>query len=108
MTREEFRRSQVKGRSLAAALMLGPFALLGLAALYHPEGFFAQDGRLNTLGVVLLVSLLLNSLASLSVTRQMHRRYFVACPKCRKTLLGIPGEIVLSTGRCGNCGHQIL
>jgi hypothetical protein len=108
MTRDEFRRSQVRGWRVAAVLMFGPFALLGLAGLYHPEGFFTQDGRLNTLGVVLLASLSVNLLASLSVTRQIHRRYLVACPKCRKTLLGVPGEIVLSTGRCGNCGHPIL
>ena len=89
-------------------LMFVPFALLGLAWLYHPEGFFAQDGNLNSLGVVLFVSLSLMFLSSLSVAARIRRRYFAACPKCRKTLSGVPGEIVHSTGRCGNCGHPIL
>jgi hypothetical protein len=108
MTRQEFQRSQTIGRNLAAVLMFVPFALLGLAALYHPEGFFAQDGQVNTLGVVLLVSVSLMFLSSLSVAARVRRRYLAACPKCRQTLSGIPRTIVLSTGRCGNCGHQIL
>ena len=107
MTRQEFKRRQFKGRSLAGALVLVPFGLLGWGWFWR-ERFLTPEGRLNTLGIALLVCLLFNLLGALSVVGRVHRRYFVLCPKCRNSLLGTAGMIVLSTGRCGNCGHVIL
>ena len=107
MTRQEFKRCQITGRSLAGVLVLIPFAMLALGWFWRGR-FLTPDGRLNPLGIALLVCLLFSLLGSLSVVGRVYRRYLVSCPKCRKTLLGTAGMIVLSTGRCGNCGHVIL
>ena len=107
MTRQDFKRSQVIGRSLAGLVVFLPLAILGWGWFWR-ERFLTSDGRLNTLGIVLLACVLLNLLGSFSVVGRVYRRYLVACPKCRKSLLGTAGMIVLSTGRCGNCGHVIL
>jgi len=87
-------------------LVLVPFALLGRGWFWR-ERFLIADGLLNPLGIALLICRLFSFLGSLSVVGRVHRCFLVACPKCRKTLLGTAGMIVLSTGRCGNCGHVI-
>jgi len=107
MTRQEFKRSQIMGRSLAGLLVLFPVAMLGWGWIWR-ERFLTQDGRLNGLGIALLVCLFLSLLGSFSIVARVYRRYLVACPKYRKALLGTAGMIVLSTGCCGNCGHVIL
>ena len=107
MTRQEFKRSQIIGRCLAGLLVLLPFAISAWGWLWR-ERFLTPDGRLNPLGIALLVCLLFNLVGALSVVGRVHRRYLVACPKCRKTLLGTAGMVVLSKGRCANCGHVIL
>jgi hypothetical protein len=32
----------------------------------------------------------------------------VTCPLCGKPLIGITGELALTTGRCGGCGEMIV
>lgn len=107
MTRQEFKRTQIIGRSLAGLVVLVPLSILAWGWFWR-ERFLTSDGRLGPLGLALLLCLLFSFLGSLSVVGRIHRRYFVACPKCRKTLLSTASMIVLSTGRCGHCRHVIL
>ena len=107
MTRQELRRNQIVGRALAGLLVLVPLTILGWGWFWR-DRFLTPDRSLNPLGIVLLISLLFHFVGSLSVISRVHRRYRVTCPQCRKTLAGPARAILLSTGRCCDCGHQIL
>jgi hypothetical protein len=107
MTRQEFKRNQIVGRTLAGVVVLVPFAILCWGWLWR-DRFLTPEGSLNPLGVALLVSLFFSFAGSLSVVGRVHRRYRVTCPKCRKTLTGPARAILLSTGRCCDCGEPII
>jgi hypothetical protein len=40
--------------------------------------------------------------------RRLQRTCQVLCPRCGKALIGVTGELALTTGRCGGCGHLIV
>ena len=41
-------------------------------------------------------------------TRRRLSRYEMACPFCGGSLVGLPSQIVVASGNCGNCGERIL
>ena len=61
---------------------------------YMLVAVFVKGGRLYLLGFGLLW------MRSLSA-------YGLRCPSCRRPLTGLPGQITVATGRCGNCGATI-
>ena len=40
--------------------------------------------------------------------KELQRSHQVVCPHCDKPLVGITGELALTTGRCGGCGAVIV
>lgn len=41
------------------------------------------------------------------ITRE-QRRLGLMCPQCQKLMMGTVGMFVMTTGRCGHCGHKVL
>ncbi len=40
--------------------------------------------------------------------KRLQQEHRVLCPRCGKALIGLTGELALTTGRCGGCGDRIV
>jgi|SRR6267143_1104383 len=66
---------------------------------------FVKGGRLYLLGLFLVLGLEFVAFGLLWM--RSLSGYGLRCPSCRRPLTGLPGQITVATGRCGNCGTTI-
>ena len=113
MTRAELDRqlgAYARHAKLTVALFFGALLVLVLLLVitcfaFRPGG--VDPGLATSLGLFLLLTVGL--VVWRWVVYLLARRHHLVCPHCRKNVLGMPAEGVLtSVGQCFYCGSQIV
>jgi len=60
----------------------------------------------TTYVVVLLIFLVGNAVITAWVGRRRMQQSGLVCKSCKKTLLGMPGNLAVTTGVCCHCGKE--
>lgn len=112
-TRADFDRQRqlVKDVSRREGRILAPVAVgLGVAQLVFLR---VAEGRLekNTVTTIAGIAFLIYFALVLWLIWRMDRRVRAArptCPKCGRRLQGLSERVVSATGRCDECGGQVI
>src|SRR5262249_46562647 len=114
MTRRELAGRQKGYQSELRGWSAMPWISL-LILVFVPFGIAIRLGSASAPDWIALLLMFLGSSAVMTWAwlgdvrmRRLQRTYQVLCPRCGKALIGVTGELALTTGRCGGCGNVIV
>ena len=90
--------------ALLGVMVFGPFGLGAAVRAFHGGPEWLAIG----LGFVGIVAAPLWAWVGDVWLARLYRAHEVVCPECGKPLIGLTGELALTTGRCGGCGALIV
>ena len=112
MTRQQLREKQAAASKRAGWLLLIPLGIAGMAMAAHgylnPEIERLSPRIQGIIFVGALMGFVTTMPIALWLITRKQRKLGLMCPHCQKPMMGTEGMFVMTTGRCGHCGHKIL
>src|SRR5262249_27026762 len=107
---QRFERGRWRGGLILGLLVAGVVlaSMLGFAFLVFRPGEEPSVLRFVLWMVGRAVGIILIGILSHLHFRRQIRGLGLTCPQCASTWVGMAGQIVVATGRCGSCGTQVL
>ena len=108
MTRAEFIQSFRQSQKRQNRFGFGVCGLLALTAIAGIP--FAEAVDLDHPSPVLIVFGLFGAVMVVGacVLVRLSLKATLKCPRCGKQIVGLSGQVVIASGRCGYCGETIL